>query len=94
MTYLKPFVVNQFGYLDPAQKEKLLVDYLEYLSAEMPLSLANREQWLVARLQDTKADKSADLQQAIDLVINSIEDQQNNVESLKQDVKMIRDQEE
>ena len=28
MTYLKPFVVNQFGYLDPAQKEKLLVDYL------------------------------------------------------------------
>lgn len=94
MTYLKPFVVNQFGYLDPAQKEKLLVDYLEYLSAEMPLSLANREQWLVARLQDTKSDKSADLQRAIDLVINSIEDQQNNVESLKQDVKMIRDQEE
>lgn len=92
--YLKPFVVDQFGYMDPQQKEKLLIDYLQYLSAEMPLSLANREKWLVERLQSTKQDKSDEKQQAIDLVINSLEDQQNNVESLKEDVKMIRDQEE
>ncbi|PAK77338.1 NAD(P)H-dependent oxidoreductase [Lentilactobacillus parakefiri] len=93
MTYLKPFVVNQFGYLTPSEKEKLLVDYLAYLSATMPLSLANREQWLVQRLQATKADKPDDQQRMIDLVINAIDDQQNNVESLKEDVKMIRDQE-
>lgn len=92
--YLKPFVVDQFGYMDPQQKEKLLIDYLQYLSADMPLSLANREKWLVERLQSTKQDKSDEKQQAIDLVINSLEDQQNNVESLKEDVKMIRDQEE
>ncbi|MGF2384789.1 NAD(P)H-dependent oxidoreductase [Lentilactobacillus otakiensis] len=94
MQYLKPFVVDQFGYMDPTQKQRLLIDYLQYLSAKMPLSLANREQWLVGRLQATKEGKSDELQQAIDLVINSIEDQQNNVESLKEDVKMIRDQEE
>lgn len=94
MQYLKPFVVNQFAYMDPDQKEKLLVDYLQYLSADMPLSLASREKWLVERLQATKEGKTDDQQQAIDLVINSIEDQQNNVESLKEGVKMIRDQEE
>lgn len=94
MTYLKPFVVNQFGYKDPAEKEQLLVAYLQYLSAEMPLSLEHREQWLVARLQATKEGKADDQVQAIDLVINSLEDQQATVESLKQDVKMIRDQEE
>lgn len=94
MQYLKPFVVDQFGYMDSARKQQLLVDYLQYLSAQMPLSLANREQWLVQRLQSTKEGKSDEQQQAIDLVINSIEDQQNNVESLKEDVKMIRDQEE
>lgn len=94
MTYLKPFVVNQFGYKDPTEKEQLLVAYLQYLSAEMPLSLENREQWLVARLQATKEGKADDQVQAIDLVINSLEDQQATVESLKQDVKMIRDQEE
>lgn len=94
MQYLKPFVVDQFGYMDPTQKQRLLIDYLQYLSAKMPLSLANREQWLVGRLQATKEGKSDEQQQAIDLVINSIEDQQNNVESLKEDVKMIRDQEE
>lgn len=94
MQYLKPLVVDQFGYMDPEQKEKLLIDYLQYLSAEMPLSLANREKWLVERLQSTKQGKSDEKQQAIDLVINSLEDQQNNVESLKEDVKMIRNQEE
>jgi glutathione-regulated potassium-efflux system ancillary protein KefG len=94
MQYLKPFVVDQFGYMDPEQKEKLLIDYLQYLSADMPLSLANREKWLVERLQSTKQGKGDEKQQAIDLVINSLEDQQNNVESLKEDVKMIRDQEE
>ncbi|MDV3519365.1 NAD(P)H-dependent oxidoreductase [Lentilactobacillus otakiensis] len=94
MQYLKPFVVDQFGYMDPTQKQRMLIDYLQYLSAEMPLNLANREQWLVGRLQATKEGKSDEQQQAIDLVINSIEDQQNNVESLKEDVKMIRDQEE
>ncbi len=60
----------------------------------MPLSLEHREQWLVARLQATKEGKADDQVQAIDLVINSLEDQQATVESLKQDVKMIRDQEE
>jgi len=59
MQYLKPLVVDQFGYMDPEQKEKLLIDYLLVnLSAEMPLSLATVRSGLVERLQSTKQGKS------------------------------------
>ncbi len=85
MQYLKPLVVDQFGYMDPEQKEKLLIDYLLVnLSAEMPLSLATVRSGLVERLQSTKQGKSEwRSSRQLYLVINSLEDQQNNVESLK-----------
>lgn len=94
MIYLKSFVVNQFGYMNEAQKELLLSDYLQYVSAKMPLNLDNREQWLVARLKQMKQDKSDQLQQTLDLVIGTIEGQQDQLDDLKANVKMIRDQEE
>ena len=94
MTYLKPFVVNQFGYLEEDQKELLLVDYLQYVSAQMPLSLDNREKWLVDRLTHMKQEKSAADQQKLDLIIGSIEAQQDQIDDLKVNIKMIRDQEE
>lgn len=94
MTYLKPFVVNQFGYLEEDQKELLLVNYLQYVSAEMPLNLDNREKWLVDRLTKMKQEKSEADQQKLDLIIGSIETQQHQIDDLKVNIKMIRDQEE
>ncbi|GHP13604.1 NAD(P)H dehydrogenase [Lentilactobacillus fungorum] len=94
MTYLKPFVVSQFGYLEEEQKELLLVDYLQYVSAQMPLSLDNREKWLVDQLTHMKQEKSEDDQQKLDLIIGSIEARQDQLDDLKTNVKMIRDQEE
>lgn len=94
MTYLKPFVVNQFGYLEEDQKELLLVDYLQYVSAEMPLNLDNREKWLADRLTHMKQGKSEADQQKLNLIIGSIEAQQDQIDDLKVNIKMIRDQEE
>lgn len=94
MTYLKPFVIAQFGYQDENQKQRLLVDYLQYLSAKMPLSFANRESWLVAQLEKMAADLPSDDQQSLNLVIETIKNQQDQLEDLKLNVKMIRDQEE
>lgn len=94
MTYLKPFVIAQFGYLDENQKQRLLVNYLQHLSAKMPLSFANRESWLVAQLEKMADDLPSDDQESLNLVIETIKNQQDQLEDLKLNVKMIRDQEE
>ncbi|KRL22779.1 NAD(P)H-dependent oxidoreductase [Lentilactobacillus kisonensis] len=94
MIYLKPFVVNQFGYLDEPQKETLLIAYLQYISAPMPLNLDNREAWLLSRLKKLKQGKSAADQEKLDLIIGVIGAQQDQIDDLKVNVKMIRDQEE
>lgn len=94
MTYLKPFVISQFSYLDVSEKQRLLVAYLQYLSASMPLTFEVREKWLIDRLKRLKSGKADQQQQLLDLIIESIDSRQDQINDLKLTVKMIRDQEE
>ncbi|MCH4163909.1 MAG: NAD(P)H-dependent oxidoreductase [Lentilactobacillus diolivorans] len=94
MVYLKPFVVDQFNYKEVTDKQRLLVAYLQYLNAPMPLSLENREKWLLAQLKQSKPDIAPQQQKILDLVIGAIDDQQDQIDDLKMNIKLIRDQEE
>ncbi len=93
MVYLKPFIINQFGYLTPAQKETLLADYLMYLDAKQPLSLENREQWLVNQLAEM-GQQQPKQQATLQLISEGITGLQDELEDLKNDISMMRDQEE
>lgn len=94
MVYLKSFIIDQFGYLNVLKKQELLVSYLQYLSAPMPLSLEKREKWLITRLKQLEAGKTAQQRELLDLIIDSIDSRQDQIDDLKLNIKMIRDQEE
>lgn len=94
MIYLAPLIIAQFGYWSVSEKQKKLVDYLQYLSAPMPLNLENREKWLLVRLKQLQVGKSAQQREMLDLIIDSIDSRQDQIDDLKMNIKMIRDQEE
>lgn len=50
MTYLTPLVVGQFAYLTERERQELLVNYRQYLTAPRPGHLADQAAWLASRL--------------------------------------------
>ncbi|WCL60252.1 hypothetical protein PND17_09650 [Streptococcus thermophilus] len=51
MTYLTPLVVGQFAYLTERERQELLVNYRQYLTAPRPGHLADQAAWLASRLR-------------------------------------------
>lgn len=91
MKYLPPLVVAQFAYLQPADKQKLVVDYLQYLSMSLPTSLNNQAKWYqeqLLRLNNEQPTASGEL------IIETIADRQSRIEDLKDNLKLIKDDEE
>lgn len=60
MTYLPPLTVSQFAYLDDQQRQQLLIQYQQYLTAPQPGHLASQTTWLAAQL-DQAATQQPDL---------------------------------
>lgn len=51
MTYLTPLVVGQFAYLTERERQELLVNYRQYLTAPRPGHVADQAAWLASRLR-------------------------------------------
>ncbi|MHA8110232.1 NAD(P)H-dependent oxidoreductase [Lactobacillaceae bacterium Melli_B4] len=91
MEFLPPFVVDQFSYMTPEQKARLLTDYQNYINNPHPLSFDGQQAWLVQRLRD-KAQRIEDDQQRtlLELTIDQIENNQTELSSLKDQIEMIK----
>ncbi len=94
MKFLKPLIISQFAYLTTQQKKELAVNYLEYLESTMPLNLENKTDWLLSKLVIMSKRLSKDSKKQFDLAIESLKQNQTQLEDLKANIKMIRDQEE
>ncbi|ARO02282.1 NAD(P)H-dependent oxidoreductase [Lactiplantibacillus paraplantarum] len=94
MRYLRPLVVDQFQYKSVEEKQRLLVEYLQYLNADFPLSLHNREIWLLKQLDHLESSLDADTWSFFRVISSEISKKQDQLDDLKMSIKEIRDQEE
>ncbi|WP_283679005.1 NAD(P)H-dependent oxidoreductase [Lentilactobacillus sp. Marseille-Q4993] len=93
MKFLPVMVVDQFAYMDENQKSDLVAQYLMYLEARMPLSLESRTEWLLDKLT-TIGSESADNKKATDLIASVLETRRDQIDDLKENIKLMRDEEE
>lgn len=91
MTFMTPFVVDQFEYMTPNQQTKLLVDYQQYLTAQFPFSFNVRQDWVIKRLKKLF---NYDQQGQLQLIIDQLEQNKIDLNDLKDQIKMIRQAEE
>ncbi|MHA8137537.1 NAD(P)H-dependent oxidoreductase [Lactobacillaceae bacterium Scapto_B20] len=91
MEFLPPFIVDQFSYMTPEQKARLLTDYQNYINNPEPLSFNGQQKWLVQRLKQ-KVARIEDPQQKtlLELTIDQIESNQSELSSLKDQIEMIK----
>ncbi|WP_429970415.1 NAD(P)H-dependent oxidoreductase [Fructilactobacillus sp. Tb1] len=91
MKFMSPLVISQFEYMTPAEQTKLLIDYQQYLSADYPLSFNVRQDWVIKQLKKIMNDTN---QTKLQLIIDQLEQNQIDLNDLKEQIKMIRQEEE
>ncbi|MGX6407775.1 NAD(P)H-dependent oxidoreductase [Lactiplantibacillus plantarum] len=94
MIYLRPLIVDQFQYKSVKEKQRLLVEYLQYLDATFPFSLRNREVWLLKQLDLLESSLDTDTSKILRVIFHEISRRQDQLDDLKISIKEIRDQEE
>lgn len=89
MRYLKPFIISQFFYETPRQEARTLIDYQNYLTNVKPDGFHNRLAWL---LQQLKKSAPQDKKQRLiyNSMLQSIQDNQNQLDDLKRQLKLIK----
>ncbi|MBW1605193.1 NAD(P)H-dependent oxidoreductase [Lactobacillus sp. Sy-1] len=91
MRFLPPFVVDQFNYMTPEQKARLLFDYQNYVDNPQPDSFTGQQEWLIQRLRARAAATIDEQQQLLlNLTIDQIENNQSELASLKEQIAMIK----
>ncbi|USS87137.1 NAD(P)H-dependent oxidoreductase [Fructilactobacillus cliffordii] len=94
MQFLKPLVINQFAYLTDTEQAKLLIKYQQYLTAPQPLRFQQRVAWIIDQLQKWQVSQPQAQQPQIQLIINQLQEQQEHLDDLKEQIKLIRQAEE
>lgn len=92
MKFLPVFPIEQFSYMDERQKLQLVGDYAAYLNADQPFSLTGRTEWLTGQLKMIMAQREN--KTAINLIIDSISNRKDRIDDLRENIKLIRDEEE
>lgn len=87
--YLTPLIIEQFGYLTEGAKQKLLVDYQQYLTLAQPASFAQRGQWLLAQLRQVASDDPT-TKATLGLVQDQLADQLADYQDLQGQLREIR----
>ncbi|GEL15191.1 NAD(P)H-dependent oxidoreductase [Pediococcus cellicola] len=91
MKYLSPFSIFQFAYLTEPEKQRLLVNYQQYVTNPNFNTFHGRELWLEQQLEQ-KAAASTKPQQ-LQQILAVIRDNRENLEELKWTLGMIKDDE-
>ncbi|USS84789.1 NAD(P)H-dependent oxidoreductase [Fructilactobacillus myrtifloralis] len=94
MQFLKPLVIDQFGYQSEAEQAELLIKYQQYLTAPQPLSFEQRVDWLIQQLKRWQTTQPVERQQRLALVIDQLSANQEHLDDLKDQIKLIRQAEE
>lgn len=91
MKILPLFPIAQFAYLNETEQMQLLIDYQRYLTQPTPDSLANREAWFAEHLQQLVATLPSDQQPIGELVAQTFDQSQAEVEQLQATLQMIKE---
>ena len=81
MTYMSPFTIFQFAYLEDDVKMDTLIEYWQYLTMENNRSLATKESWLIEQLQNLTL--PSEDQETVRFVIERIQENRENLNELK-----------
>ncbi|WP_413628206.1 NAD(P)H-dependent oxidoreductase [Fructilactobacillus vespulae] len=92
MKFMSPLVISQFAYLTEAQKSQLLIKYQQYLTATDPFSFTAKQNWVIEQLQ-TELAKTTD-KMKLQLIIDQLTENQSELAGLKEQIKLIRQEEE
>ncbi|WP_035421981.1 NAD(P)H-dependent oxidoreductase [Fructilactobacillus florum] len=94
MKFLAPLPVSQFAYLDAPARARLLIRYQQYLTVQDPFRFADQENWLEERLRKLAAKGTSAQQDQLNLIIETMQHQQEKIEDLKWQVQLMRQAEE
>lgn len=76
MAYLPPFTIGQFAHLADRQRQVLLINYQQYLTAARPGHLASQVDWLAHQLERAAGSQPARAPQLLGLQSLLIENQE------------------
>lgn len=95
MQMLPYFLIAQFEYMTDQQRQKLLIDYIQYLELSRDSSFSEREHWFVQRLADmTENATDTKSQQTLAALDQQITDRSDRLAELKDEIAMIKNIEE
>ncbi|UDM32254.1 NAD(P)H-dependent oxidoreductase [Lentilactobacillus laojiaonis] len=93
MKYLRPLTINQFSYMNEAEKMKLITSYLNFIDNIIALTFDEKQAWIIKNLKkiynddETKKDRLA-------MIIDQIDLRKAELEELKDNINLIKSQEE
>lgn len=80
--YLPIFGIYQFSYMTEVCRQKLLVDYQQYLILGNQTSLNSRTEWFKEQLERIATDKDELTQNRLTMIVQQITDNQDEIETL------------
>lgn len=90
MKLMPYFLIEKFEYLDEQKKKRLMIDYLQYLDLDQPISFEERQLWVISRLKKlVEVSKNDKLQ----LILNNVVEQKEKLDELKNEIKLIKEAE-
>ncbi|WP_417924664.1 NAD(P)H-dependent oxidoreductase [Companilactobacillus ginsenosidimutans] len=91
MKVLPYLLVDQYWYKTENQQMQLLMDYQRYLSQDYPDSLNNRQAWFEKRLKSFVDNLPEDSQTSGKLILDTYQQQIENLDQLNDTLKMIKE---
>ena len=89
MQLLPIFPIERFAYLNQRQRQKLLLNYQQFLELPQPQTFADQEKWFLNKLSALiKQTNNAELQQKLKLIAEQITDNQDQLAEL---TKLVHD---
>lgn len=94
MQFMSPLIIDQFAYMTEIQKAELLINYQEYITAPYPFDFTVQQKWIETQLNKLAANISPKQEVTLRLIIEQLEQNQDDLDSLKWQVKLMRQEEE
>lgn len=93
MTYLPPFSIPLFSYLNEKDKKKLLINYQHYVTKEKDSRFLIRENWAIERLIELeKKQVIKDEENRLTSIRDALEDNRLELDSLLMSLEEMRDE--
>ena len=93
MTYLPPFSIPLFSYLNEKDKKKLLINYQHYVTKENDSRFLIRENWAIERLIELEKKRVIkDEENRLTSIRDALEDNRLELDSLLMSLEEMRDE--